>query len=80
MRRGGHLEGNGVAAVGCGALLPAYVAAEERTAGGSGALTSDAAEVRGGGRELVEVGDGADEGGEAGGGTGETGGGGEVVL
>lgn len=43
-------------------------------------MTRDAGEVRWGGGQLVEVCDGADEGGEPGGGTGEAGGGGEVVL
>ena len=67
VRGGGDLEGDRVAAVRGRALLPPDVPAEQRAAGGSGALARNAAEVRGGRGELVEVCDCADEGGEAGG-------------
>ncbi|KAH6603799.1 hypothetical protein Trco_007245 [Trichoderma cornu-damae] len=80
VRRGGDELGPGVAAVGPVAHPPGDVAAEEAAAGGAGALAGDQGQLRGGVGELVEVGDGLDEGGKAGGGRGQAGGRGEVVL
>lgn len=80
MRGGRDLEGDAVAAVGGGALLPADVPAEERAACGAGALARDLGELGGGRGKLVEIRDGAHEGGETRGGTCETRGCGEVVL
>ena len=75
----GDEAGFAVGAGGEDAVIPCYVAAEEGTAGGAGALAGDEGEFGRGLGELVEVCDGADEGGEAGGGGGEAGGCGEVV-
>ena len=79
MARSGYQPGAGIRPVCQGALVPGDVPAEERAAGGAGALAGDYRELFWGLGELVKVGDGADEGGEASGGGGEPGGGGEVV-
>jgi hypothetical protein len=77
---GGHLDGLGVEAIGLLAGTPGHVAAKQAAAGRAAALAGDQRQLRGRGRQLVQVGNGADEGGEAGGGRGETGGRGEVVF
>lgn len=59
---------------------PGDITTHQRAAGGARALTSDAAQVTGRLRQLVEVCHGTNEGRKPGGRAGETGGGGEVVL
>lgn len=80
MRRLGHQVSLGVGAILPGPHAPSDVAAEQRAAGGPGALARDKGQLRGALGQLVQVGDGPDEGGEPGGGRGQAGGGGEVVL
>ncbi len=80
VRRRGHLHGLGVEAVGLRPHLPRHVPAEQAAAGGAAALARDQGELGGRVGQLVEIGDGAHEGGEAGGGRGQAGGSGEVVL
>lgn len=59
--------------------VPRHVSAEEAAAGGSGSLPRDEGELLRGLREFVEIGDGAHESGEAGGGGSEACGCGEIV-
>lgn len=76
---GSDEAGEAVAAVEEETLVPCYVTSEERAACGAGALAGDEGELGGGVRELVEIGDGTDQGCKARGGGGEAGGCGEVV-
>ena len=76
----GNLVGHGIGSISSLTHAPGNITTKQTAAGGTGALASDQAQLRGGGRELVEVGDSPHKGSEASGGRGETGSGREVVL
>jgi len=80
VRRRCDLLSDAVAAVREGARPPGDVPAHQGAAGGTGPLACDAAELPWGLGQLVEVRDGAHEGGEAGSGAGQAGSGRKVVL
>lgn len=69
-----------VASILQGSSAPGDITTHQRTAGGTRALTSDAAQITGRLGQLVKVCHGTNEGRKPGSRTGETGGGGEVVL